>query len=324
MSEGIGIASASLLLGGIVRSTRASWEARLEDLEAELRSGRSMDRISRIACAAARGALEQVEPRLLPAMGVFFGSGYGTYASNLDHFEHVRKREPSSPAVFSWTQPNIPAAWISIAYGLGGEILARSDGCMAGSKAVESGIEFIGAGLSAMVLAGSVSTCDPRVVSGLGRALGAGYRAAAAEGGGFAVLGGPGPHAARLAKTAFVRHARGKGWAECAMEAGFPARPDLLVTARPGMASDLGRIEPGGRFDLGGEYGDLMEAAGPAALSAAAIAAAGGALPGKRTDARPGTVLAADCDYCRSETALFLVVGRPEGGCAAGKAGRPA
>ncbi len=332
MNEKIRVVSASLMLNGLVRTVPAGREAMsIGDLIQSLRHERNMDRICKVACSVAGEAVKSAAIADPDSTGVFFGSGYGTYPSNLDHFEFLRKREPASPAVFSWTQPNIPAAFISIAHGLRGEILARADGCMGGSKAVESALDFIGAGLSGTLVVGSASTDDPRIASALAKALGGGNSTFFAEGAGFLVLSSGVERAvAVIARAGFARIDRAEDWVRIANQEGLSSAEDvagrtprgrhgrgtagsglpagmLIITARPGIAPPSGTLAAAAHFDFGAKFGDLMEAAGPAALCAAVEAVSAGTIAGESLPERPSTALVVDQDYLKREIALFLV-----------------
>jgi hypothetical protein len=265
-----------------------------------------MDRVCRLACACARCALDASPLPPGKEAGVFFGSGYGTYPSNLDHLDLLLTKEPASPAVFSWTQPNIPAAFISIAFGLGGQILTRSDGVLGGSKAVESALDFLAAGMAPELLAGSASTVDPRVLTGLQEAAGGKFAPPSGEAGGFLLLSAGEASEADpfLAGVHSRLQGEGSDRTEGMQESDWPA-PDLLITARPGMAKP-GTLPPGtGHVDLGALAGDLMEAAGPVGLSLAHAALKGLPIPGREAGSVPERVWVADADLCGRETIIF-------------------
>jgi hypothetical protein len=271
-----------------------------------LSKGRSMDRVCRTATALGTAALEGDPSLDRPSCGVFFGSGYGTYPSNLDHLKTLRAGEPPSPAVFSQTQPNIPAAWISISLGLAGPMLTRVDGGAGGSGALLSAFLFLSQGLATDLLAGSVSTADDQVAAALGKAVPSVAKRGLAEGGGFLLLTGT-DGAPRLAALVLAKALRVRDAVHAVREAWALGGWDLVCACREGLE---GARPPGdeARFvclcDWGGELG---EAAGPAAVAAAVQAVHTGRLGERKLDARPRRVLVADTGLCGRDVFLFGV-----------------
>jgi len=306
MPDVLGIRSFALALDGTVHDSAG--RRGLEEMIDGLSKGRSMDRVCRTATALGTAALEGAESLDRPSCGVFFGSGYGTYPSNLDHLKTLRAGEPPSPAVFSQTQPNIPAAWISISLGLAGPMLTQVDGGLGGSGALLSAFMFLSQGLATDLLAGSVSTADDRVAAALGTAVPSIAKRGLAEGGGFLLLTRTdgAPRLADLVLAKAVRVCEG-GAVDAVREAWALGGWDLVCACREG----LDRARPPrdeARFVCLGDWGgELAEAAGPAAVAAAVQAVHTGCLGERKLDARPRRVLVADTGLCGQDVFLFGV-----------------
>ena len=120
---------------------------------------RHLDRCSQFAIAASRLAL--IDARLdvtqePETIGVCIGSGAGCIGVLEEGIEALRKGGPRrvSPFLAAMMLPNMPAAQVSIQFGLKGPSRAISTACATGADNVAAGMELIQRGAARAVLAG--------------------------------------------------------------------------------------------------------------------------------------------------------------------------
>jgi hypothetical protein len=296
MFEAVGIRGAALLENGRIRiwpggETRSfAWA--VDNLDNE----RAMDDVSRAASALAVAVLDVCGSVDRERTGVIFGSGYGAYEANLSHLDEVTLPGPASPAVFSRTQPNIPAAWMSISCGLKGTLITAVDGFLGGSKALGTAVDCLKEGSDASLLVGATCTVDPRVLAALDCALDGNFRRPGALGGAVLVLGPPdSDDRFRLGCLGpfFIKTHR-------LNTAQFAKDADLIVPCRPGQVCPDTEI-PCLRWAE--EAGDFMEAAGPAGVATALMAL---------VESGQKTAHVMDKDPCGREGMEFFVEARHE------------
>lgn len=131
---------------------------------------RRMDRLSRMAVAASRLALDDagLAPDGLPRerVGVVFGTSVGDSADALAHLERVFTRGPAaaSPMVFPNLVMNAPAGYIAMEFGFTGLNLTVAQAEVTGEHAVALGCDIARSGRVDVVLAGAGDEISPIVV----------------------------------------------------------------------------------------------------------------------------------------------------------------
>ena len=134
---------------------------------------RQMDRIARIAFAAAELALADagidvatIEPE---GIGIALGSGYGCLGTNADYLDGIRERGPrrGNPTVFQNTVSNAATGYISVAKGIRGPNATMCSGWIAGLEALDFGVYQIAEGRVETMIVGGVDQVFPALVDGL-------------------------------------------------------------------------------------------------------------------------------------------------------------
>lgn len=280
---------------------------------------RQMDRIARIALAAAELALGDANidvAALDPErIGIALGSGYGCLATNADYLEGIRDRGPrrGNPIVFQNTVSNAATGYISVAKGIRGPNATMCSGWIAGLEALDFGVYQIAEGRVQTMIVGGVDQVFPALVDGLSHRL-----AQLSEGACFLVLEELASARARgariYAEVVASGHASGNGEDALAeavwmvlREAGSSAEDvDMIVSGRNG--SHLDSCETRGLERALGPslaricepkkvLGETMGSGGSFAVAVGALALESGHLPpmlqitGDRELARPELVL---------------------------------
>ncbi len=127
-------------------------------------AARRLSRISRLAVAAARLAVEEAHVDAGPTLGLVVGTEFGDFRSSGEFATGYLNRGPSglSPMLFPGTVMNAMGAAVAIAIGVKGPTVTVNQPNVAGDLAVARGAALIARGLADAVLAGGVDElCGP-------------------------------------------------------------------------------------------------------------------------------------------------------------------
>lgn len=137
---------------------------------------RRMDRLSRMAVAASRLALDDAgidAAHLVDAQtGIVLGTTLGDLEDSITHLERVFTRGPAaaSPMIFPNLVMNAPAAYVAMEHGLTGPNLTVAQHEVTGEHAVVLGCDLIRSGRADLVLAGGGDELSAILVEGYHRA----------------------------------------------------------------------------------------------------------------------------------------------------------
>jgi 3-oxoacyl-[acyl-carrier-protein] synthase II len=128
---------------------------------------RRMDRLSRMAVAASRLALDDagVAPDAVPGerIGVVFGTALGDVEDSVAHLARIFTRGPAaaSPMAFPNMVMNAPAGYISMEFGFTGVNFTVAQTEVSGEQAVALGSDVVRCGRADVVLAGGGDELSP-------------------------------------------------------------------------------------------------------------------------------------------------------------------
>ena len=131
---------------------------------------RRMDRLSRMAVAAGRLAVDDarlaVEQVAGERVGVVFGTALGNCEESVAHIERVLTRGPAaaSPMVFPNLVMNAPAGYIAMEFGCTGLNLTVAQAEVTGEHAIALACDVLDSGRADLVLAGAGDELSPVVV----------------------------------------------------------------------------------------------------------------------------------------------------------------
>ena len=146
---------------------------------------RRMDRMSRMAVAASRLALNDAGLNAHDVggedTGVVFGTSLGDLSDSMAHLDRIFTRGPAaaSPMVFPNLVLNAPAGYVAMEYGCTGVNFTVAQHEVSGEHAIALGCDVVRSGRAKLVLAGGGDELTPILVNAYGRA-----RALAAQRGG--------------------------------------------------------------------------------------------------------------------------------------------
>jgi 3-oxoacyl-[acyl-carrier-protein] synthase II len=133
---------------------------------------RRLDRAARLALAAAEEAVLDAgfeHPPDRDRVGVVIGTAIGGLETLLDSHDVMRERGPRRvlPFAVPMALPNMPAAYVSMAYGLRGPIGCPVGACASGAQALGAAARLIERGeADAVVVGGTEAAILPLVVAG--------------------------------------------------------------------------------------------------------------------------------------------------------------
>ncbi len=137
---------------------------------------RRMDRLSRMAVAASRLALDDariaVDGVSSERVGVLFGTSLGDLADSAAHLERIFTRGPAaaSPMVFPNLVMNAPAGYIAMEFGFTGVNFTVAQAEVTGEHAVALGCDVVRSGRADVVLAGGGDELSPILLHAYRRA----------------------------------------------------------------------------------------------------------------------------------------------------------
>jgi 3-oxoacyl-[acyl-carrier-protein] synthase II len=137
---------------------------------------RRMDRLSRMAVASSRLALDDagIAPADLPSerVGVVFGTALGNLEESVAHLDRVFTRGPAaaSPMVFPNLVMNAPAGYVAMEFGFTGVNFTIAQAEVSGEQAVVLGCEVLQSGRADVVLAGGGDQLSTVLLEGYHRA----------------------------------------------------------------------------------------------------------------------------------------------------------
>jgi 3-oxoacyl-[acyl-carrier-protein] synthase II len=220
---------------------------------------RRMDRMSRMAVAASRLALDDAGLNAHDVggedTGVVFGTSLGDLSDSIAHLDRIFTRGPAaaSPMVFPNLVLNAAAGYVAMEYGCTGVNFTVAQHEISGEHAIALGCDVVGSGRAKLVLAGGGDELTPILVHAYGRA-----RALASQRGGrewaspydrerSGIVLGEGAAMLALEPLAAAR-ARGapvyavlsaaRGYAVAAPRYGWPARADAAASVLAPLIDD--------------------------------------------------------------------------------------
>jgi 3-oxoacyl-[acyl-carrier-protein] synthase II len=128
------------------------------------RAARRLSRISRLAVAACRLAVDEAKVDSGPTLGLVVGTEFGDFRSSGEFATGYLKRGPSglSPMLFPGTVMNAMGAAVAITIGVKGPTVTVNQASVAGDLAVARGVALVARGQAEAVLAGGVDElCEP-------------------------------------------------------------------------------------------------------------------------------------------------------------------
>ena len=137
---------------------------------------RRMDRLSRMAVAASRLALDDAR---LPSdavagehAGIVFGTAFGNLQESVAHLDRVFTRGPAaaSPMIFPNLVMNAPAGYIAMEHGMTGVNFTVAQAEVTGEHAIALGCEMIESGRADVVLASGADELSAVLLEGYDRA----------------------------------------------------------------------------------------------------------------------------------------------------------
>ena len=137
---------------------------------------RRMDRLSRMAVASSRLALDDagIAPTALSSerVGVVFGTALGNLEESVAHLDRVFTRGPAaaSPMVFPNLVMNAPAGYVAMEFGFTGVNFTVAQAEVSGEHAVVLGCEVLQSGRADVVLAGGGDELSTVLLEGYHRA----------------------------------------------------------------------------------------------------------------------------------------------------------
>jgi 3-oxoacyl-[acyl-carrier-protein] synthase II len=127
-------------------------------------AARRLSRISRLAVAACRLAVDEAKVDSGPTLGLVVGTEFGDFRSSGEFATGYLKRGPSglSPMLFPGTVMNAMGAAVAITIGVKGPTVTVNQASVAGDLAVARGAALVARGQAEAVLAGGVDElCGP-------------------------------------------------------------------------------------------------------------------------------------------------------------------
>jgi 3-oxoacyl-[acyl-carrier-protein] synthase II len=137
---------------------------------------RRMDRLSRMAVAASRLALDDASVPLDAVdgerVGVVFGTALGNTEDSAAHLDRIFTRGPAaaSPMVFPNLVMNAPAGYVAMEFGFTGVNFTVAQAEVSGEHAVALGCDMVQSGRADLVLAGGGDELTPVLLHGYRRA----------------------------------------------------------------------------------------------------------------------------------------------------------